>query len=81
MEENSFREHFIKKQEIEDNRFYNHIKGEAMRQINRPEGWVIDISRARLMQIYEIYDEESAKYKDVNSLELCNSIIDSYRKK
>lgn len=64
-----------KYQELENKRFYAHIKAEAIRQVNRPFGYLIDPSRGNLIQIYEIYDEETAKYKNVNSLELCLSII------
>ena len=66
----------IKQQELEDRMFYVNIKAEALRQINRPKGWIIDISRARLMQIYNIYDEETAKYKNVNPLKMCIDLID-----
>ena len=66
----------IRQQELEGRMFYNNIKAEAIRQINRPEGWLIDVSRGGLMQIYNIYDEETAKYKNVNSLEMCHRLID-----
>lgn len=66
----------IIQQEIEDRMFYDNIKAEALRQINRNKGCLIDISRGRLMQIYNIYDDETAKYKNVNSLEMCNKLID-----
>lgn len=66
----------IRQQELEDRMFYNNIKAEAIRQINRPEGWLIDISRARLMQIYNIYDEETAKYKNVDPLKMCRELIE-----
>ena len=38
------------RQIFEDMRYYNQIYAEAMRQVNRPKGWVIDPSRANLMQ-------------------------------
>jgi|TARA_R110001606_G_C15138902_1_gene624295 hypothetical protein len=66
----------IKQQELEDEMFYDNVKAEALRQINRPKGWLIDISRGRLMQIYNIYDDDTAKYKNVNSLEMCSELID-----
>jgi hypothetical protein len=66
----------IRQQEIEDKIFYDNVKAEAIRQINRPEGWLIDISRGRLMQIYNIYDKDTAKYKNADSLEMCNKLID-----
>lgn len=65
----------IRQQELEDKRFYDNIKAEAIRQINISKGWLIDISRARLMQIYNIYDIETAKYKNVDSLKMCRELI------
>lgn len=65
----------IKQQELEDKMFYEHVKTEALRQINRPKGWLIDINRARLMRIYNIYDNETARYKNVDTLKMCSELI------
>ena len=66
----------IKKQEIEDRMFYDNIKAEAMRRINKTEGWLI--GSCRLMQIYTIYDVETAKYKNADSLKMCKELVDKF---
>lgn len=68
------------RQVLEDMRYYNQVHAEAMRQVNRPKGWLIDPSRGNLMQVYTIYDEATAKYKGVNSLSLCLQIIEEHSK-
>lgn len=68
------------RQVLEDMRYYNQVHAEAMRQVNRPKGWLIDPSRGNLMQIYTIYDEATAKYKGVSSLALCLQIIEEHSK-
>ena len=68
------------RQVFEDMRYYNQVYAEAMRQVNRPKGWLIDPSRGNLMQIYTIYDEATAKYKGVSSLALCLQIIEEHSK-
>lgn len=68
------------RQVFEDMRYYNQVHAEAMRQVNRPKGWLIDPSRGNLMQIYTIYNEATAKYKGVSSLALCLQIIEEHSK-
>lgn len=68
--------YLIRQQELEDFKYYNQVKAEAIRQINnKNKGWIVDISRANIARTYTIYNEDTAKYKNVNPLDLCMEII------
>lgn len=41
-------------------------------------GYIVDIPRSQFLEVYTIYDEDSAKYKDTNWLDI---VLDKYKEK
>lgn len=65
----------IELQKIEDENYYLRVREEAKVQFqNLLKGWIIDPSRGRLLCVYNVYDKETAKYLNTNTLNMCTEM-------